>query len=89
MHNDTVDILSPLPMYPDISDEQIEHAIETDLVRWQTAREQAAEIIKDRGWSEKDDEYSIHVEEETRRLWQAELDREIDLFFQCHVQSEG
>ena len=39
------------------------------------ARELAEELVRGRGWSEKDDDFWYQVEEEAKRLWEEEYER--------------
>ncbi|MBI3619423.1 hypothetical protein HY213_05330 [Candidatus Peregrinibacteria bacterium] len=64
-----------------MTEQEIEEEIERDRQRLKAARERAEELVLDRGWSKKDDDYDIQVEEETQRQWEEDLEREIDRFF--------
>jgi hypothetical protein len=62
-------------MRPELEKELLMLELEIDQSRWEVARERAEEIIKDLGWSEKDDDYLIQLEDETKRQWDEEYDR--------------
>lgn len=57
-------------------DDMLQLEIETDMLRLRYAREQAEELVRDRGWTEKDDDFEIQVEEETKRQWNEDMDRD-------------
>ncbi len=43
--------------------------IEQDLLRLREARALAEEIVRDHGWTEKDEDFEFQVEMESRRQW--------------------
>lgn len=57
-------------------DQQIKTELEIHQLRWKYAQEQAKELVKARGWNEKDDDFDIQVEQEAKRQWMEEVDRE-------------
>ena len=63
-------------MSHDISDEEIHRELELHILQWKEYRKEAEEIVRDRGWSEKDDDFEIQIEQEAKRLWEEESERE-------------
>ena len=61
-----------------MDDESLEHQMELDRLRLQVARERAIEIVKDYGWKESDEHFWYHVEDETKRQWDEEWEREME-----------
>ena len=59
------------PYHPSIDEE-----MEIDRLGWECARALAEDIISGCGWTEEDDDFDIQVEQEARRQWHEELDRE-------------
>jgi hypothetical protein len=67
-------------MHENVSEEEIQEEIVFERLKWRTNRECAQEIVQSRGWSEKDEDYGMQVEQEARRLWEEDLDLEIERF---------
>lgn len=67
------------------NDDHLMQEIENDILRWQIMQEQATELVKDRGWLETDEDFYGQVEEEAKRLWAENLERE---FFKNHIFEE-
>ena len=59
-----------------IFDDDIIREVELGMLRLRIARERAEELVRDRGWSEKDEDFDIQVEEETKRQWDEEYEQE-------------
>lgn len=47
----------------------IEEEIERDMQRLKDARTQAEELVRARGWSERDDDFQFQIEQETKEQW--------------------
>lgn len=45
--------------------------------QWKETEDIAREIVLDRGWKETDDDFPIQVEQEARRLWTEEEERQM------------
>ena len=59
-----------------LEDESLMEEIENDRLRLRIAREQAEELVRDRGWTENDEDFWFQVEEEAKRQWDEEYERE-------------
>lgn len=57
-------------------EEMLRLEIERDMMRLRECNERAEEIVRDRGWDEKDDDFQIQIEEEAKRQWSEEMDWE-------------
>jgi len=55
----------------------IELEMEIDRLRWEIAHENAKELVLARGWKENDEDFQFQVEDEAKRLWEEDLDREM------------
>lgn len=51
--------------------------IELDMLRWHIVRETAEELVRARGRTEEDDDFWLQIEDEAKRQWDEESDREI------------
>lgn len=51
--------------------------IEIDRNRLEHCKDLAHELVESRGWTENDDDYWIQIKEETDRLWDEEMEREM------------
>lgn len=51
--------------------------VEAYQLQWKLAREQAKELVRDRGWSEADEDFEMHIEEEAKKLWNDRFNREM------------
>ena len=56
--------------------EMLQLEMEIDEHRWQAAHELAEDIIRDMGWSEVDDDFCIQVNQEAKRIWEREYERD-------------
>jgi hypothetical protein len=54
----------------------IEEEIELDMLRLQIARELAEELVRDRGWTEKDEDFWFQIDDETKRQWNEGCERQ-------------
>ena len=54
----------------------IEEELELDILRLRETRRRAEEIVRDRGWSEADEDFEIQVDEEAKHQWNEECERE-------------
>lgn len=57
-------------------DPDLRREIELDMLRFRWARQQAEEIVRDRGWSEKDEDFWIQIDEEAKRQWTEDCERD-------------
>lgn len=68
----------PLPSMNDIPyDPLLMQEIEMDMLRLRAARERAEELVRDRGWKEADDDFWFQVEDETKRQWDEDVERDL------------
>jgi len=68
---------NPYGLYKHLSLSERDRAeMEIDFLRWESAREYAEDLVKDLGWSKNDEDYWFQVEEETKRQFDEDLDRE-------------
>ena len=58
--------------------EFLELEMEIDRLRWEIARENAEDLVRARGWSENDEDFLFQVEDETKRQWEEDFDREMN-----------
>ncbi len=63
---------------PSAEDENLRLEMEIHRLSWQIARERAEELVRDRGWTEKDEDFLLQVEEESRKQWEVDMDRETE-----------
>lgn len=77
MHHETF-ISSILFMKHMLTDDLVDLEMELDEHRYNFARERAVELVREYGWTEKDDDFWLQVHEETKRLWDEEYDREME-----------
>lgn len=54
----------------------IEEELELDIQRLRETRQRAEEIVRDRGWTEVDEDFEIQVDEEAKVQWNEECERE-------------
>lgn len=54
----------------------IEEEIEHDMLRWKEILQGAEETVRDRGWSECDEDFKIQIEEEAKNQWKEDWERE-------------
>ncbi len=59
-------------------DDDIELLIELDRIRLREYRKTAEEIVRDHGWNEKDDDFQFQIEQEIKRLWSEDAEREFN-----------
>ncbi len=54
----------------------IEEELDLDILRLRETRQRAEEIVRDRGWSEADEDFEIQIAEEAKHQWNEECERE-------------
>jgi hypothetical protein len=59
-----------------IREELLRLEIEADILQLRATRDLAEELVRARGWSEKDDDFWFQVEDEAKRQWEEGMDRE-------------
>lgn len=62
-------------------DRDFRKQFEADMLRFKLARRNAEETVRDRGWTEKDEDFEIQVEEEAKKQW-------FELYEQDHPREE-
>ena len=60
-----------------VEDDQIIEEIEQNMLLLKICRERAEELVCDRGWNKESDDFDIQVEEEAKRQWDEEKEREM------------
>jgi hypothetical protein len=48
---------------------ETEREVQIGYQRYREARKLAEEVVRDLGWNEKDDDFHLQIEEETKRRW--------------------
>ncbi len=66
-------------------DRELLREIERDMRRWREAQDTAEELVLDRGWKKTDEDYWFQVEEEAKRQWEKDWEREFFLRHQCRI----
>ena len=65
------------PMFDETKEDTFLAQIDADIERWEAIRELAGELVRDRGWSQQDEDYWFQVEREARQLWQEDTQKMI------------
>ena len=70
----------PTPMHRTATKEELENElleleIKSDMLRLRIARREAEKLVLDRGWKKEDEDFECQVEEETKRQWGQEFER--------------
>jgi hypothetical protein len=63
-------------MAPFTPDDALMAEIELDMLRWKIARDAAEDVVRSSGWSEEDEDFFLQIEEEAKRQWVEESERE-------------
>lgn len=66
------------PMYRPLQDESIKEEFERDMQRFRDARKRAEELVRDWGWSEEDEDFEFQIEQEAKRQWEEDYEREME-----------
>lgn len=61
-----------------LPDDIIELEMEIERLRWDIAHDRAKELVLARGWTENDEDFLMQVEEEAKRQWEEDAEREIE-----------
>lgn len=65
-------------------DELLMLEVEAHMQRHKELRKEAEENIRGYGWTEKDDDFEIQIEQEIKRLWDEDMERELSKFYWRH-----
>jgi len=68
--------MSPLLIFMQHPYISIEEEIELDMLRWKEILQRAEVVVRDRGWSESDEDFQIQIEEEAKHQWSEDCEQE-------------
>ena len=57
-------------------DDNVALEVERDIQRLRDCRKRAEEIVRDRGWSEEDEDFEFQIEQEVKEQWSEAFERE-------------
>lgn len=54
----------------------LEAEVEAGILRHRFARQRAEDLVRDRGWTEKDEDFEFQIEQETKTQWEEAYEQE-------------